>query len=408
MNSRWYDGSIGRFISADSIVPDPTNPQSFNRYSYTYNNPVKYTDPSGHCADGLTTLVCIAAGVALVTKAIDYGWTAYDTWQSTRTIADPNASQGEKLMAGLNVAMGVLFEVIEPDDLLPIGVPADDVGRRMIMQGAEEAYQAGGDEAVEAFIRNQFGDHADDVLGKMDELLGSCFRNSFSGDTLVMTDDGPVPIAEIVEGEIVLAYNEATGEIGYYPVVALISNLNMQVVLVTIDGEAIAATAGHPFYTSEGEWVDAADLEVGDEIRTAAWTTGTVEAVVTVTQPQQMYNFTVAEAHTYFVGDKKWLVHNANCSFDWDHIFDRHSDWGSVAQQSGNKTIFEGLTEQQIRGRVKDAWSNRKLLETQEDIVTGIKRQRYRGVDSVSGQTVEFWYNVTDKIVETAYPIPYP
>jgi hypothetical protein len=39
---------LNRFLSADTIVPNPANPQSFNRYSYTYNNPVKYTDPTGH------------------------------------------------------------------------------------------------------------------------------------------------------------------------------------------------------------------------------------------------------------------------------------------------------------------------------------------------------------------------
>ena len=32
--ARYYDATIGRFISADSIVPDPANPQSLNRYSY--------------------------------------------------------------------------------------------------------------------------------------------------------------------------------------------------------------------------------------------------------------------------------------------------------------------------------------------------------------------------------------
>jgi RHS repeat-associated protein len=47
-NSRWYDPLIGRFIQADTIVPQPGNPQNLNRYSYVRNNPLRYTDPSGH------------------------------------------------------------------------------------------------------------------------------------------------------------------------------------------------------------------------------------------------------------------------------------------------------------------------------------------------------------------------
>ncbi len=47
-NARYYDPAIGRFISADTIIPNPTNPQDLNRYSYVRNNPINYTDPSGH------------------------------------------------------------------------------------------------------------------------------------------------------------------------------------------------------------------------------------------------------------------------------------------------------------------------------------------------------------------------
>ncbi len=47
-NARWYDPQLGRFVSADSIVPEPGRPQSFNRYSYVLNSPLKYRDPSGH------------------------------------------------------------------------------------------------------------------------------------------------------------------------------------------------------------------------------------------------------------------------------------------------------------------------------------------------------------------------
>jgi RHS repeat-associated protein len=50
--ARYYDAEIGRFISADTIVPDPANPQAFNRYSYCLNNPLIYNDPTGHDPTG--------------------------------------------------------------------------------------------------------------------------------------------------------------------------------------------------------------------------------------------------------------------------------------------------------------------------------------------------------------------
>ncbi len=256
-------------------------------------------------------MACIVAGIIAVSKAIDYGWTAWDLWQSGRTINSSSASQAEKMMAGLNIGMAVLFEVVEPDDYLPVGLPIDDVARKAFMKGANEALEAGGEEGLELYIRDQLGDNADTVLNKMDELLGTCF-NSFEAGTWVETANGPVPIEEIEVGTYVLGYDEETGEIGYYPVTHLISHLDFKVVYLTIDGEVIVTTAEHPFYTAEGEWVDAIDLRVGDEIRTAEWTTGVVSSVYEVTRPQPMYNFTVGIAHTYFVGNAKWLVHNTD------------------------------------------------------------------------------------------------
>jgi RHS repeat-associated protein len=49
--SRFYDARIGRFIQPDSVVPDLNHPQSVNRYAYVLNNPLRYTDPSGHNYD---------------------------------------------------------------------------------------------------------------------------------------------------------------------------------------------------------------------------------------------------------------------------------------------------------------------------------------------------------------------
>ncbi len=47
MNGRVYDPVIGRFLSPDPWIQDPNNSQSFNRYSYVWNNPLRYTDPTG-------------------------------------------------------------------------------------------------------------------------------------------------------------------------------------------------------------------------------------------------------------------------------------------------------------------------------------------------------------------------
>jgi RHS repeat-associated protein len=47
-NARWYDPKLGRFIQADSIIPEPGNPLAWDRYAYGFNNPVMYIDPSGH------------------------------------------------------------------------------------------------------------------------------------------------------------------------------------------------------------------------------------------------------------------------------------------------------------------------------------------------------------------------
>ncbi len=48
MHARYYHPALGRFVSADTIVPDPGNPQAHNRYAYVAGNPLKHIDPSGH------------------------------------------------------------------------------------------------------------------------------------------------------------------------------------------------------------------------------------------------------------------------------------------------------------------------------------------------------------------------
>jgi len=46
--ARYYDPLLARFLSADTLVPNPRDPQELNRYTYAGSNPFLYTDPTGH------------------------------------------------------------------------------------------------------------------------------------------------------------------------------------------------------------------------------------------------------------------------------------------------------------------------------------------------------------------------
>jgi RHS repeat-associated protein len=69
--ARYYDPTIGRFISPDSIVQSPNNPQSLNRYSYCLNNPLRYTDPTGQLTQEEYILAMTEYGVAPSTNPED-------------------------------------------------------------------------------------------------------------------------------------------------------------------------------------------------------------------------------------------------------------------------------------------------------------------------------------------------
>ncbi|MBM2814861.1 MAG: wapA 3 [Ignavibacteria bacterium] len=80
MNGRLYDPAVGRFFSPDNFVQFPGFSQSFNRYSYCVNNPLKYTDPSGETW-GWDDIIAFAIGFIIDyasygIKTGDWGWNA--------------------------------------------------------------------------------------------------------------------------------------------------------------------------------------------------------------------------------------------------------------------------------------------------------------------------------------------
>ena len=67
MNGRIYDPVLARFLSPDPYVQAPDFTQSFNRYAYGWNNPFKFTDPSGN---SIIAAILIGGGINLVSQIL--------------------------------------------------------------------------------------------------------------------------------------------------------------------------------------------------------------------------------------------------------------------------------------------------------------------------------------------------
>jgi large repetitive protein len=64
LRARYYDASLGRFVSADPFAGSMTDPMSLHNYQYAHANPVRYTDPTGY----MTTLQELGATIAIAAQ----------------------------------------------------------------------------------------------------------------------------------------------------------------------------------------------------------------------------------------------------------------------------------------------------------------------------------------------------
>ena len=81
MDGRVYDPVIGRFLSPDNYVQLPENSQSFNRYSYCINNPLKYTDPTGQLF-GIDDVALFFAAASLYQSVMTAAVTGESVWKA--------------------------------------------------------------------------------------------------------------------------------------------------------------------------------------------------------------------------------------------------------------------------------------------------------------------------------------
>ena len=79
MNGRVYDPITGRFLSPDPFIQSPVSSQSYNRYSYTWNNPLTLTDPSGYLAASASNVL----SSTYIPNSIDFNW----LWSSVNHIS---------------------------------------------------------------------------------------------------------------------------------------------------------------------------------------------------------------------------------------------------------------------------------------------------------------------------------
>jgi len=150
----------------------------------------------------------------------------------------------------------------------------------------------------------------------------------FVAGTLVHTSEGQKPIEQIKVGDSVLSYDERTGKTEYKPVLATFSHEAKEVLDVTIEGEPepLGVTPQNPFFVhrardntddgdldgdgSAGEWISAGKLREGDQVRRPDGSWSPVVKIEKRESGATVYNFSVADNHTYFVGHIGTLVHN--------------------------------------------------------------------------------------------------
>jgi len=272
LRTRYYDPDVGHFLSRDTWPGVPAAAQTQNRYAYVANNPVTERDPTGRFVDTF----------------LDAAFIVYDL--ASLVFGPEKERNGNVLAFGADV--GALF--------LP--------------------FVTGGGLAARASIKA--ADHVDDAIGGThwleDAARAAC---SFTGDTLVATPDGSVPISSIEVGDIVLAFDEVSGQIVERTVTAVIPHTDDEIAQLTLDNGSVITTPDHPFYTSDLGWVEAGQLGAGAHVRTTSGT-AIVQSVHVEAYAGTLWDLTVDGAHTFFVGPGEWLVHNcaAPRGFDPDRL----------------------------------------------------------------------------------------
>lgn len=307
LRARWYDPNTGRFINEDTFDGELDDPLSLNLYAYVKNNPLRYVDPSGHMAEP-----SYATELRYLLKEARINISLFNLHKNTiRDRYDFDSYLSRNRFNYLyDMALGKSSYSKSAGN---ISWATEQLVNELIKGKAAEyaATLAMGFVTSTSTVPKGSGKTA----GKTN-APASRGCNCFVAGTKVQTDDGEKNIEDIEVGDKVLAKSEydSNGDLAYKEVTALYRNQRDDIIKLHIGERIIETTNNHPFYVEGKGWVFADELQAGDKLQKADGSNLTINKVefVKLNEKVTVYNFTVADFHTYFVSDLGIWVHNTN------------------------------------------------------------------------------------------------
>ncbi|MGW2561584.1 polymorphic toxin-type HINT domain-containing protein [Streptomyces sp. NPDC001514] len=234
---------------------------------------------------------------------------------------------------------------------------------------------------------------------KIDEALACAGKkHSFPAGTPVLMGDGTSrPIERVRVGDVVRATDPVTGTSRTRRVEATIHTPDdSEFTDITLDaavgGGSLTATAHHPFWSENRlQWINAANLSVGDTLRTPTGSTARIANVAHRKKFQPAYDLTVNDLHTYYVLAQKTpvLVHNctdlarAESQFsDVAHTLREHVD----VSTDDMARLAKKKTEESGKPTVNSRWLNAKLAQDAVNDLTAKNADKISAWVKKSGQ----------------------